>query len=69
MDSVFEELAKQFEGKAVVGRINNSEKDLFQVFGVRLLPTIYLIRNAEIKETMVGMQTKQHLNTILTKYQ
>ncbi|MCK5294591.1 MAG: thioredoxin [Arcobacteraceae bacterium] len=57
---VIEELAEEFDGKASICKINTDEQqELATKFGVRSIPTILLMKDGEIVETMVGASSKQ----------
>ena len=57
---VIEELAVDFDGKAAICKINTDEQqELASQFGVRSIPTILIMKDGEIVETMVGAASKQ----------
>jgi len=57
---VIEELAEDFDGKANICKVNTDEQqDLAMKFAVRSIPTILLMKNGEVVETMVGAASKQ----------
>ena len=57
---VIDELAEEYEGKANICKINTDEQqDLAMKFGVRSIPTILIMKDGEVKETMVGAASKQ----------
>jgi len=57
---VIEELAADFEGKASICKVNtDEEQDLAVKFGVRSIPTILIMKDGEIVETMVGAASKE----------
>ena len=57
---VIEELAEDFAGKANICKVNTDEQqDLGTKFGVRSIPTILLMKDGEVIETMVGASSKQ----------
>jgi thioredoxin 1 len=56
---VIEELAGDFEGKANICKVNTDEQqELATKFAVRSIPTILLMKDGEIVETMVGAASK-----------
>lgn len=62
MAPVVEELAEQFEGKAVVGKLNTDENvELRERYGVMSIPTFILFKNGEVKNTIMGVQSKTSL--------
>lgn len=57
---IVEELAKDFENKANICKVNTDEQqDLAVKFGVRSIPTIIFMKNGEIVDQMVGAASKQ----------
>lgn len=62
MSPVIEELSKEYEGKAVVGKLNVDDNPEVPVnYNVRGIPTFLLFKGGELKEKVVGAQTKQFL--------
>lgn len=52
---VIDELATQFDGRAVVGKLNiDDNQETAQRFGVESLPTVVIFQSGEIVETLVG---------------
>jgi thioredoxin 1 len=57
---VIDELAEDFDGKANICKINTDEQqELAMKFGVRSIPTILIMKDGEVVETMVGAASKQ----------
>ncbi|MDR2639733.1 MAG: thioredoxin [Helicobacteraceae bacterium] len=55
-----EDLAKLYEGKVVVGKVNVDEnQELATRFGVRSIPTILFFKGGEQVDSIVGLQPKQ----------
>ncbi|MSQ79869.1 MAG: thioredoxin [Flavobacteriaceae bacterium] len=63
---VVEELAKEYEGKAVIGKLNvdNNPKVASQ-FGVRSIPTLLFFKNGELVDKQVGAVPKNILSSKL----
>lgn len=62
MAPVVEELAGQFEGKAVVGKVNTDENaKLREQYDVMSIPTFILFKDGEVKHTIIGVQSKTSL--------
>ena len=56
---VIEELAADFDGKAAICKVNTDEQqELASKFAVRSIPTILIMKNGEVVETMVGAASK-----------
>lgn len=59
---VVEELAKDYEGKAVIGKLNVDENpEVATKYGIRSIPTILFIKNGEIVDKHVGAAPKSVL--------
>ena len=56
---IIEELAKQYDGKIVVGKCDvEDNEDLAAEYGIRNIPTILFIKNGEVVDKLVGAQSK-----------
>ena len=54
-----EELAKEYDGKIVVGKCDVEENDdIVAEFGIRNIPTILFFKNGEVVDRLVGGQSK-----------
>ncbi len=57
-----EELGVEYEGKAVVGKVDvDSNPGVSAKFGIRNIPTILFFKNGEITDKQVGAVPKQVL--------
>ena len=57
-----EELSKEYEGKAVVGKVNvDLHGGIAAQFGVRNIPTIVFLKNGELVDKVVGAVPKDQL--------
>ena len=70
MAPVIEELAKEYEGKVVVGKCDVEEnEDLAAEFGIRNIPTILFFKDGDVVDKIVGAQPKaklvEKINTLL----
>lgn len=51
-----EQLAEEFEGKAIVGKLNVEDNDdLSTEFRVRNIPTVLFFKDGEVKDRSVGL--------------
>lgn len=63
---IIEELAKELEGKAVVGKINVDEQgELAMKFGVMSIPTLMVFKNGELVKKSVGFMPKAQVLSLL----
>ena len=57
-----EELATEYAGKAVVGKVNvDNNSGISAQFGIRNIPTILFFKNGEVVEKHVGVAAKNVL--------
>jgi thioredoxin-like negative regulator of GroEL len=68
MESVLDELARELEGKAIIGKVHSDQSALFKQFGVRGIPAFFLLRDGEIKQQFVGAQSKNTLKAALERH-
>ena len=63
---VIEEMAGEYEGKAVIGKVNVDENPgISAQFGIRNIPTILFIKGGEIADKSVGAVPKAQLTAKL----
>ena len=56
---IIDELAKQYDGKIVVGKCDVEDNEELAVeYGIRNIPTILFIKNGEVVDKIVGAQSK-----------
>lgn len=59
---VVEELSKEYDGKAVVGKVNvDNNADISTKYGIRNIPTLLVFKNGEVVEKQVGIAPKNVL--------
>ena len=59
---VVEELSKEYEGKAIVGKVNvDNNADISTKYGIRNIPTLLVFKNGEVVEKQVGITPKNVL--------
>ncbi|MCL4282959.1 MAG: thioredoxin [Flavobacteriales bacterium] len=59
---VVEELAKDYDGKAVVGKVNvDNNPQTAMKYGIRSIPTILFLKNGEVVDRSVGAVPKATL--------
>lgn len=60
---VVEELAGEYEGKAVVGKVNVDENaSVSAKFGIRSIPTLLIFKNGQIVDKQIGAVPKAVLS-------
>jgi thioredoxin 1 len=59
---IVEELAKDYDGKAVIGKVNvDLNSNTAMQFGIRNIPTLLIFKNGEIVDKQVGAVPKNIL--------
>lgn len=57
-----EELSKEYEGKAVIGKLNvDDNPNIASSFGIRSIPTILFFKNGKVVDRQVGVVPKAEL--------
>jgi thioredoxin 1 len=65
---VIEELSKELEGKAIIGKVNVDENpELAQKYGVMSIPTIILFKDGKEQEKIIGLTSKDQLLELISK--
>ena len=63
---VVEELAKEYEGKAVIGKLNvDHNPNVSMKFGIRSIPTLLFFKGGQLVDRQVGAVPKAALETKL----
>jgi len=67
---VVEEMSKEYEGKAVIGKVNvDHNPGVSAKFGVRSIPALFFIKDSEIVDRTNGLQPesvlREKLNALL----
>jgi thioredoxin 1 len=64
-----EELAKEYEGQAIIGKVNVDDNAGVAVkYGIRNIPTVLFIKNGEVIDKQVGAVAKKVLEDKLKSY-
>jgi thioredoxin 1 len=57
---IIEEISKDFEGKAIVGKVDvDANQEFAAKYGVRNIPTVLVFQNGEVVGRQVGVAPKQ----------
>ncbi len=57
---IVEEIATDFDGKAVVGKVDVDNNQQVSVdYGIRNIPTILIFKNGEVVDKIVGVASKE----------
>ena len=64
-----EELAGDYDGKVVVGKLNVDENpNTAFKFSIRGIPTLLLFKGGQVVEQVVGLQDKDELKKVIDKH-
>lgn len=62
LSPIIEELANEFEGKIYFAKVNlDNNQDLAMKFSIRSIPTLLLFKKGQLKDTKVGLLSKNDL--------
>ncbi len=65
---VIEELANDYAGKALVGKVNVDDcPDLAERFGIMTIPAVFVFKKGQVVEKMIGFRQKAQLAAALDK--
>ena len=66
---IIEEVAADFEGKAVVGKVDVDNNHQVSVdYGIRNIPTVLIFKNGEVVDKIVGVAPKEVIAEKLNSY-
>ena len=63
---IIEEIAKEYDGKAKVGKVNVDEEEALAIkFGIASIPTVLIFRGGEVTDKLVGYRPKEDIEALL----
>lgn len=66
---IVEELSQEYEGKIKVAKLDvDKGKEIAAKYGISSIPTLIIFKDREVKESIVGLQSKNKLKEVLDKY-
>ena len=66
MMPIVEEMAKKYDGKIKIGKINSDqEQDLAVKFGVMSIPSFFFIKDGKVVDSTVGGMSKDRMAAML----
>ena len=66
MSPIIDQIAEEMPDKIKVGKINvDDNQELAMKYGVMSIPTIVIIENGEVKNTLVGVRDKSEIKEML----
>jgi thioredoxin 1 len=68
LDPIMKELADDLKDRVIVGKLDTDKNLIARRFGISRIPTIFIIRNGEIKNAFFGPVPKEMLIRALGEY-
>lgn len=66
---IIEEVANDFEGKAIVGKVDVDNNQQVSVdYGIRNIPTVLIFKNGEVVDKIVGVASKEVITEKLSAH-
>jgi thioredoxin 1 len=66
---MIEEISKEYEGKAVVGKVDvDNNPETAMKYGIRNIPTLLFIKNGQVVDKILGAVPKSQLTSTLNKH-
>ena len=66
---IIEEVATDFEGKAIVGKVDVDNNQQVSVdYGIRNIPTVLIFKNGEVVDKIVGVASKEVISEKLSAH-
>lgn len=64
-----EELANDYDGRAVIAKVDVDEcMDLAQSFGIYSIPSVFIFKNGNVVQKLIGLRQKSEIAAELDKY-
>jgi len=68
MAPLVEELANEYEGKAIVGKLNTDESDAIAVrYRVMTIPTLAVFKGGELVDKLIGVNSREDIKAMLDR--
>ena len=68
MSPIIDEVAKEFEGKAKIGKVNVDENQVISSkYGIMSIPTILALKDGKVIGQLVGARPKKDLVDLINK--
>jgi thioredoxin 1 len=66
---IIEEVANDFEGKAIVGKVDvDNNQQVSEDYGIRNIPTVLIFKNGEVVDKIVGVASKEVISEKLSAH-
>jgi thioredoxin 1 len=65
---IVEEIANEFDGKAVIGKLDvDANRETAVKYGIQAIPTLLLVKDGQIADRIVGAVDKNSIKTKLSE--
>lgn len=68
LEPSLQELAREFKGRAVIGKLNTDKNLIARRFGIQRIPAVFIIRNQEIKDVFYGVVSTERMRKALQEF-
>ncbi len=66
---IVEEIAEEYDGRLIVGKVDVDEApELAGAFGVQSIPTIVMMKDGKITETLIGYRPKEDFTALVERH-
>lgn len=66
---ILEDIAKEYDGRLKVCKVNVDENPaLAQKFGIQSIPALFIFKDGELGETLIGFRLKVQIEEYIKKY-
>jgi thioredoxin 1 len=63
-----DKLSETYGDQAVIGKVNiDEQRELAERFGVMSIPSVFVIKNGRVIESIVGLKPLQYYQSVLDK--
>ncbi len=64
--STVEQIADEYDGRAIVGKMNvDTAREIALKYDIRAIPTLFVFKNGEVVDKVVGAVAKANLTKVL----
>jgi thioredoxin len=68
LEPTLEKVARDFKGRAVVGKVDTDKNMVSRRFGVNKIPAVFIIRHGEVKDLFYGVVPEEMLVKALKEF-
>lgn len=66
---IVEEIAHEYEGRLKVGKLDVDESpSIAEAFGLYSIPALFIFKDGEVKEKLIGFRLKSQIEEYIVKY-